>query len=144
MKLDSEDEGNVTQMSVTVYQSTRHNIRTTSRLYSSVTASLDLLRLLYFPVFVSLHCETLHFTEYQVISYINWAYLGHYTDYATGSTAEESWFDSWQGRENFFLQGVRTVCGTHPASCLLDTGYFPPGGKAVGARVFSTSIYYTG
>lgn len=103
IKLDSEDEGTVTQTSVTLYQSTRRNIRTTSRLYSSVTASLDLSRLLYYQVYVTWHCERPHFIEYPGISYINWAYLGHYTDYATGSTAEESWFGSWQGRDNFFF-----------------------------------------
>jgi len=106
MKLDSEDEGSVTETSVTVYQTTRRNIRTTSRLYCSVTACLDLLRLLYSPVYVTWHCERPHFTECSGISSSNWAYLGHYTDYATGSTAEESWFGSWQGQENFFFSRV--------------------------------------
>jgi hypothetical protein len=52
---------------------------------------------------------------------------------ATGSTAEESEFESQSGKDFSPLHVVQTGSQAHPASCPVGAGDSFPGGKAAGA-----------
>jgi hypothetical protein len=44
--------------------------------------------------------------------------------------AQESWFNSWKGQKNFFLQIILTGSTAHPVYSMATRGSFPRG-KAV-------------